>query len=292
MIYKFLSKDRLDVLQNATLRATQADALNDPFELKPFFSTIFEKSELEAAVRDKFTFEKDLRIAYDDLPAHTRSHLSFRQLLAMSKQQGFKHQIEMLIGKQIDDLTENYMPTLTEKIRDMLYCRLGSIVGIVSFSEVANESLMWSHYASEHNGFVIEFDDAAPFFDQRRSKSDEFLHLRPVEYPEKPRVYATMSELDGNKLLCVKQGKWSYEKERRILVPVDPESFSGQGEPIYLISFPREAVKTVIVGERTSPQLIDSIRATLAGHPHYRNVKLNRARAELSTGEIVICAMD
>lgn len=288
MIYKYLSKERINVLQNATLRATQAEALNDPFELKPFFSEVLQKSELHDAVNERLDLEREIRNVYSELPAETRAKLPLRQLLALSKQPGFKKQFESWFGKEIDVLYDRHVPALTEMLKNLLYSKLGSNVGIVSFSDVPDETLMWSHYASDHKGFAIEFDDTHPFFDQRRSDKDEFFHLRPVEYPDTHPNYKSLSDLDGVKALCVKEAKWRHERERRMLVPVDPSSSDDHDEPIHLISFPRAAVRSVIVGARASNDLTDAIKSILAGHPDYQHAKLKVARAELSSGQMVV----
>ncbi|WP_205631947.1 DUF2971 domain-containing protein, partial [Aliivibrio fischeri] len=36
--------------------------------------------------------------------------------------------------------------------------------GIISLTETKDNLLMWSHYANEHNGFVVEFDARHEFF--------------------------------------------------------------------------------------------------------------------------------
>lgn len=291
-VYKYLSPERIQVIENATLRATQANALNDPFELKPFFSTILERADLEQGVRERSFFDGALKDAYMKQPASLRAKLPWSKLQALSKQQGFKRQMEAFLGKEIDDLVGNHLPSLTEELRAFMYEQLGNMVGIVSFSEVPDEGLMWSHYANDHKGFVLEFDDSDGFFDQRRSSEDEFFHLRPVEYQDKPPAYSKITDLDGTKLLCGKQSRWSYERERRMLIPVDPKTFQGTGEPVHLISFPRSAVRSVILGHRASDSLLAAVRDVLSCTPEYEHVQLRRARADLSTGSIVIEAMD
>ena len=205
-IYKYLAPARTQVLENATLRATQGNALNDPFELKPFFSTILEKTDLEQKVREKSFFDQELKDAYMKQPAALRAKIPWNKFRALSKQHGFKQQIEVLMGREIDKIV-GYLPNLVEEMRKLMYEKLGDMVGIVSFSEVPNESLMWAHYANDHKGFVVEFDDSDSFFDQRRSDKDEFFHLRSVEYHEKPLSHVKLTDLDGTKVLCAKQAR-------------------------------------------------------------------------------------
>jgi hypothetical protein len=42
-IFKYLAPDRIDVLKNQTLRFTQANYLNDPFENLPFISQVMDE---------------------------------------------------------------------------------------------------------------------------------------------------------------------------------------------------------------------------------------------------------
>ena len=41
-LYKYLPPDRIDVLENAAIRFTQPDQLNDPFESRPCMTSIRE----------------------------------------------------------------------------------------------------------------------------------------------------------------------------------------------------------------------------------------------------------
>ena len=41
-LYKYLIPDRIDVLKNQSIRFSQHMALNDPFEMKPFFELLAE----------------------------------------------------------------------------------------------------------------------------------------------------------------------------------------------------------------------------------------------------------
>ena len=47
-VYKYVSPERIDVLQNCRVRYTQPRYLNDPFELRPHFSDLMGREELRA----------------------------------------------------------------------------------------------------------------------------------------------------------------------------------------------------------------------------------------------------
>lgn len=46
LVYKYVTPDRTDVLEHCRMRFTQADALNDPFEINPYFGTLIEDASL------------------------------------------------------------------------------------------------------------------------------------------------------------------------------------------------------------------------------------------------------
>src|SRR5439155_13428816 len=78
--------------------------------------------------------------------------------------------------------------------------------GVLCFSEVKDEHLMWAHYAAEHRGFVIEFDTGNTSFQQLGL-------LRQVEYlPHRP-VYDPAKGAMG--FWRQKTKKWAYEREWR-----------------------------------------------------------------------------
>lgn len=84
--------------------------------------------------------------------------------------------------------------------------------GIMSFTEENDNLLMWSHYADQHKGIVIEFDHNHPFFTMPKSG----YALQPVLY-RKTRV----DKLGNSSLIAPyfhKSKEWAYEQEHRLLV--------------------------------------------------------------------------
>lgn len=289
LIYKFCAPARVNALESAKLRATQAGALNDPFELKPFFNAILERAEIEDRLKEKQQIEDFAREVYSKLPTGTRSKVSLHQVVAMLKQPAVRAQLQAETGAALDELM-NQMPRWTAVFRGELHKSLAVKIGIVSFTGEPTETLMWAHYAVDHSGFAIAFNSEHPFFDRRRSAKDEFYHLRKVTYEKPSADSANLTDLDGTKVLCTKQPNWSYEREFRLLIPVDPAEDipASGGEPVHLIDFPRDAVREVILGHNAKADLEQELRAILAGHPEYANVKLRRARADFSSGQIII----
>lgn len=286
-IYKYLAADRVQALDTATLRATQASALNDPFELKPFFRTVFGMNDLNRVLDERASNDSILDEVYARLPDQVRSALSRAQIRLLLD----REDMQLVLNRtrqEVRTLIESMLPDLSERARKMLHDKLEHMVGIVSFTDDPQSHLMWAHYASEHKGFVIEFDEAQPFFDQRRSAEDEFLHLRPVQYMPASHVHESLGDLDGTAVLCVKQSDWAYERELRLLVPVNPADQPGINEPVHLVHFPRSCVQRVILGHRASDTVESELREILQRHAEYANVEVWRASADYSSGLIAI----
>lgn len=45
VFYKYVSAERIDILQNRLIRFTQPNAMNDPFEARPYFYKLGSKEE-------------------------------------------------------------------------------------------------------------------------------------------------------------------------------------------------------------------------------------------------------
>lgn len=286
-IYKYLAANRVQALDTATLRATQASALNDPFELKPFFRTVFGMDDLNRVLDERASNDSILDEVYAGLPDQVRSALSRAQVRLLLE----REDMQLVLNRTRQEVRthiENMLPAFSERTRRMLHDKLEHTVGIVSFTDDPQSQLMWAHYASEHKGFVIEFDEAHSFFDQRRSAEDEFLHLRPVQYMPASHAHESLGDLDGTAVLCVKQSDWAYERELRLLVPVNPDDQPEVTEPVHLIHFPRSCVQRVILGHRASDTVESELRAILQRHVGYANAEIWRASADYSSGSIVI----
>ena len=98
IFYKYMTF-REDFFKNFMIRATPANELNDPFELK------FSKEQVRQYQEKREIFEDD----YD-------------------------------IGETIGVIQSDYED-----------------LGIISLSENYSNPVMWSHYAGEHTGVVVQF---------------------------------------------------------------------------------------------------------------------------------------
>jgi len=176
-LYKYVVPDRIDVLTAGRIRFSQAIALNDPFELRPFFETLVPERQVLEGLSGHFDLEPHLANAYAIAPREARARISyddFRQLayaslLTPDGQEAFVQTIAATLAVFRD---------VAPNLRDKMYETLSTRVGILSLSKVPDHPLMWAHYAAEHRGMVFVFDSDHPWLDRRRGA---FLERRPDE---------------------------------------------------------------------------------------------------------------
>ena len=129
--------------------------------------------------------------------------------------------------------------------------------GILSFTTIRDDPLLWSHYANCHKGFCIGFD-----YDRLSIVLDRFLHMtgvpspgRWIDYVKEMPVIIPCND-DGAdvdaylRLLTIKSDHWNYEKEYRYV-------FSRWKDEA--LEFDASCVSEVILGSKISDQDRDEI---------------------------------
>jgi hypothetical protein len=279
-VYKYVHPDRVDILINGKIRFTQANALNDLFELRPYFDSLAPQSLLEQRLAEGIDLLPHLRSAYERWPASLRQQVSFNQLVEMAN-----HALETPEGKATYLATLqwglNLVRELTPLVRQQLTDGLTSKIGILSLTTSYDNGPMWAHYADDHRGLVVCFDEGHSWFSRKRTPQDDFFHLRDVVYVPAARGGALM-DMNAQQVLLRKDPKWSYEEERRVLAPVQmaDEVLSSNAEPVYLFNIPPEAITGVILGPRSSTTTRGSIQALRANDARYSH--LNIWQSEIS----------
>jgi hypothetical protein len=290
--YKYLTSSRLDVVVDRTLRFTQAAALNDPFELRPYFEQILDRNWLAATIdAEPIDLQPSLKKLYRELPEAQRRAISQTKFLrfAEAELRANPDESARIIAETKSQMLD-LVSGLAQWARDEFYGQAGRLVGILSLSETAENGLMWSHYAEQHKGLVVEFDGKNAFFDQRRTADDDHYVLRPVLYPaERPR-YKDLLQLDRNSVYLTKGYEWRYEREHRMTIPLSLHQplDNSATEPIYLLSYPPDALRSVTVGARARDETVNHIQDVLRNDAALAHVSLRRAILDTESGAIVI----
>ena len=174
--------------------------------------------------------------------------------------------------------------------------------GIISLTETKDNLLMWSHYAQQHTGMVVEFDIKHDFF------TSKFVNDNDPNIGKVNRVLYRKERLNklGDSLMepyFHKSDEWSYEKEHRLLlciysadvtlIPksskhkfistgyVKEEGLSEFNEALYKVDkslyasinevpdcmsmykVPHEAIKSITFGCKSTPEFIETVKSKL-----------------------------
>jgi hypothetical protein len=159
--------------------------------------------------------------------------------------------------------------------------------GILCFSRRYDCMPLWAHYASNHKGYLIGFDEKNKMFDSDapyvevpyRTRANitcaGFGSLRDVDYC--PRLKAI--EFGGNipfDSFFQKHPDWQYEAEVRIFRSLShcaAEQIGGM--TIHLLEIPADAVKEVIIGAN-GQALVEGMKQ-LQLEKRFENVAFKRA---------------
>lgn len=128
---------------------------------------------------------------------------------------------------------------------------------------------MWAHYAQNHQGFVIEFSEEelerqlpecrignVEYSDQ---PIDDFSDLiARVVHIGKPRYTYMLRNSIFKAAYFTKTSCWSYEQERRLIVPENKIRIQGD---MMLLDLPSTAIKNIICGARASAETKEKLRS-------------------------------
>ena len=254
--YKYLSSERSDFFKHCSLRFSPRESLNDPFE-----QSMAERAEIENLSED------DRRAFYatiGNIYSHSPSLLSMLIEKKTIEEQSIKER-----------KSQNTLPTQG---------------GILCFSEIPDNLLMWSHYASEHQGIVIEIG-SSHFFDQQLPDTKEGFIVHRTRYrdsrvEDQPiGIFEHLFRIPHD-TMATKSTHWSYEQEWRIEKILNTTEFSllknsdetpildPKGHAIYLYPIPKNFITKVIFGANCSLEKIREISQTISTDPELGHVSM------------------
>lgn len=236
-LYKYLSPDRIDVLENLKIRFTQPLYLNDPYETNPVI-TASETSDEQWERIGKIECERN-GLNYEDF-----KHLSHRKV------------------------RDELFPEALQIMKVLFHHR----TGILSLSETFDNSLMWAHYCLNHQGFVIELNSDHDFF---RSNSKDYVieKISKVIYTDS-RPNMTLEKLSMKDLYFTKSSEWRYEREWRILKSIENADTKIGDGTISLFNLPGELVTAIYLGAASSEEL--EAKVSVAIEKNKLKCKLNK----------------
>jgi hypothetical protein len=142
----------LKVLNDLEIRASIPTELNDPFELSPTIDAAqFGQRRLEALMRQDYHIDRAYRLE--------------------GRQHGFgsKKEFKRWYLKDVPRRAAEGLPKVRKNVEAEMRkfaLRFGKYWRLICASQVHDSVLMWSHYADNHTGLVLEFDASQPPFSQ------------------------------------------------------------------------------------------------------------------------------
>jgi hypothetical protein len=284
-LFKYTKADTVQlIISNQRLQWSSPVAFNDPFDLKNYFHIDFSWKDLRREALQKLsemvhapeepTFADD-----NELVSKLRW---FRAHLRGNPPEYIESVLDAGIG-QTFVLCEN----LAEAERQG-WLEEREIVRILCLAERPDNLLMWSHYAEQHTGVVLEFETKLC----EQSASTHAIEVRYSDVVPTPFTYQQFLDwLLGQKVfpdvseytIAVASSKsthWSYEQEWRLLRYEDPPK---SGIHSYF-AFPPDALVSVYFGSRIDPGKSDGLASLVKGkYPRARlfNMREKSGRYEL-----------
>lgn len=296
MFYKYVVAERIEVLRNGFIRFTQPEALNDPWEMKPLIEQLVSEEDLQAEFLEPLRhkpIDEYKPLIYEAVWKDIQKMLPPEQarfltpgLVNIMLDQLFREKGEELSQEMSSyiDLIGTAFRSVAPKILRDLESKLRKATGVLSLAEQPDNELMWAHYAGNHSGFVIAFDQNHPFF-LPNDDDDEAGGLHQIKYTsERPRMEKLLGPSpDFIPLFFTKKAEWAYEREWRLvrLVNTADKVIENPAGAIYLFNLPPTCVTGVILGCRMLPAQKNEICAFLRTDKRYPHVAIS----EVETNE-------
>ena len=298
-LYKYVLADRIDVLQNRLIRFSQPSALNDPWEMKPHIKTLLGDELIERNLAkpmrertDDVLVEEMAKILGEVLRQNNFGNFSHDQLktLLVEANTQFPGEIRTLFAESTGEALEQFKSLMPE-ITSTIPAAIDTAIGILSLTEKPDHPLMWSHYANNHAGLVIEFDEGHEFFAEQKEISPKVSGLHKVIYSRERPTFETLLDTDLmeggeekqaewlEKMFFTKSKEWEYEQEWRMIKPLkkaDRIIELAEGN-VHLFALPPVSITGLILGEKMRSETRASIINTVAKDDGYSHLTISEA---------------
>ena len=280
-VFKYLIPERIDVLENMCIRFTQAKYLNDPFESLPFISKLMSDEVFSAfyskAIKPAIDEVGDRKLSINDIPEEFRNNIP-KEFIDYISSVTLKEGLDLIPWIHPENLSKWLLSTAAEDAKinysEKIKERWNNFFGILSLTQSNDNIKMWSHYAQNHEGFIIEFDPNHEFFNRKRNENDSLGYLREVNYSNKrPNIEFLNTIESENKLieyiashiLYTKSIDWADERELRLIYNIknSDKRLLYNGQEICLFNLPPNAIKNIFVGVNATDETIKRIESVI-----------------------------
>src|SRR6266542_2564998 len=262
-LFRYFSPEgALCVLETGELMVTPPKYLNDPFECRPVIKCKDPRGFARRKIDEIMT------------PEFFESHKSVLPVRTFEEYQSVLQRWDAVLSElAVIGVTEtdSHVQTVAQDI-------ISEAWGIICFAADDLDQKMWAHYASFHQGLVIEFRQSHLLF-----SGPSFF---PIQYSDEPVVLDASSPIardDIELLLSRKRSQWSSEMESRLLVELAVTTARDLGKGLrYFIPIGPEIIVSATLGLRANDQtrrrVIELLRA-----PQFAHVKVVKIRLNIET---------
>lgn len=250
LLYKYvpLTPDSLKIFSEGTIKYSKPSEVNDPFDCFPVHKG-------------------------DDSQTFVKSRPDLIKKAAKMR------------GLSVSALLQEEPASRLQKIKEsgQFSKEISDTVGICSLTRDPLNMLMWSHYAKNHTGFVVEFNIPEESYNQYVTALQLAKYLIPideVEYKLKRPViqYDDTPEDKITKQFLTKSLVWKYEQEERVI-----DFARGHG----IHSYNQNVLKSVIAGANIGKNRndlkdkVDNLNTNKNLTITFHEVKLNLKKYEI-----------
>lgn len=226
LLYKYLelNENSLSIIDKGTLKFSHVESFNDPFDCNPEFDA---RKYAKCLVEQSDSYNTNNLSPAQRMQQRVRNRQRIEQEI---KKSGFGIQV-----------TNSY--------------------GVFCLSKDPLSVLMWSHYADQHKGFIVEFSipdyPQVETFEEAREFTLNNLVPFEVHYNKEKPIIDSTHDLNENlkQTLFVKGLSWEYENEERAI-----DYLRGPG--IYEYDQKRY-LKSVIAGARMDENDFNNLKSKI-----------------------------
>lgn len=270
-LFKYVSSSGAAVnLAAGTIKFTPIHELNDPSELTPVMDHDAVRASLSDLRKnglsdDQFEWLKR-QSAMLDLLAPEEKILDAPKTISEAN-----HFLSLSVYENMAYMERKLFKTIMS---------IRSKVGVLSLSERYDSLPMWAHYADNGRGYVAVFNALGVVFPGDGTGS--LNELKQVKYADWFEGM-TFDPSTQDNLFFSKLSDWSYEREWRVVAPIEECRRSADGS-LCLKDVDREHISAIICGWQVSSADADALRIKLREKnltPHLICSKFERGRIKL-----------
>lgn len=243
---KDLNKKRLKCIEKNHFWFAKPDTLNDPYDCKPFYRGIQNLQDIKKILDNLEEDEFDFILQKFPTSKSRNDVLSlFARILGSSKTQS-----------SVKNLTKHIL----QKFALLVVRAKIKNIGVLSLTTNYSSSLMWAHYAKNHEGICIEIN--------MPNNTKSLDNVNYVESQPVVAVHEAMNEKHGKfqEIFYTKSEVWKEEEEWRMVARQGDET-----KPI-----PNTSITKILFGINTSENTKSKILGYISDDISTHQMKLKK----------------